>query len=75
MSSEAKTLDQNNAEHIATWCGGRAVVQHDALDHDSTAPGVNVPVGDSVERAQVGDTVIRNHDGSFRISRRNESER
>lgn len=68
-------LTQHNAELIATWCGGRAVVQHDALDHDRTTPGVNVPVYGGVERAQVGDTVIQENDGSFRISKRTESER
>lgn len=72
MSEEAKTLTRMNAEQIAEWCGGRAVVQHDALDHDLTTPGVNVPVGDEVQRAQVGDMVIRQHDGSFRIARPNE---
>jgi len=63
-------LTENNAESIAEWCGGRAVVQHNALDYDLTTPGVNVPVGDEVQRAQVGDTVIRNHDGSFRIEKK-----
>lgn len=72
MSEEAKTLTQVNAEQIAEWCGGRAVVQHDALDHDRTTPGVNVPVGEEVQRAQVGDMVIRKHDGSFRIAKPNE---
>jgi hypothetical protein len=67
MTSEAKTLTEDNAQEVAQWCGGRAVIQHDALDHDVTTPGVNVPVGDSVQRAQVGDMVIRNDDGSFQI--------
>lgn len=67
MSSEARKLTKDNAEFIAQWCGGRAVVQHDPLDHDLTTPGVNVPVGNEVERAQVGDMVIRQNDGSFRI--------
>lgn len=73
MSAEARIITQQNAELIATWCGGRVVAQHDALDHDLTTPGVNVPVYGGVERAQVGDTVIQEHDGSFRIAKRNNS--
>ena len=72
MSTESRMLTAHNAEFIAEWCGGRAVIQHDALDHGSTTPAVNVPVKDGVERAQVGDMVIREEDGSFRIHK-NES--
>lgn len=73
MSIEARMLTAHNADFIAKWCRGRAVVQHDALDESSTTTGVNVPVGDGVQRAQVGDMVIREHDGSFRIhKKRNE---
>lgn len=69
MSEEARMLTPLNADEIAEWCGGRAVMQHNALEHDLTTPGVNVLVGDEVKRAQVGDTVIRGHDGTFRIDR------
>jgi hypothetical protein len=65
----ARTLTRSNADEIAEWCGGRRVVQHDALDDSVTFPSVNVPVGNSVERAQVGDVIIRNPDGTFRIDR------
>lgn len=67
MASEARILTRDNAEFIAHWCGGRAVIQEDALDSSLTTPGVNVPTADGVQRAQVGDMVIRNHDGSYRI--------
>lgn len=67
MGSEAKTLTQNNALELAAWCQGRAVVEHDALDHSKTSPGINVPTVDGVERASLGDMIIRNNDGSFRI--------
>lgn len=63
----ARTLSGGNAHELALWCGGRVVVQHDALDHDSTTLGLNVPTNDGVQRAQIGDTVIRNRDGSFQI--------
>lgn len=66
---DARTLTRSNADEIAEWCGGRRVVQHDALDDSTTFPAVNVPVGDEVERAQLGDVIIRNPDGTFRIDR------
>jgi hypothetical protein len=67
MGSEGRIVTGSNTAEIAAWCGGRQVVQHDALDHDKITYGINVPVGDEVERASEGDMVIRNHDGSFRI--------
>jgi hypothetical protein len=66
---DARTLTENNAEEVAQWCGGRVVIQHDALDNDVTTSGVNVPVRDKVERAQVGDIIVHSHDGSFRIEK------
>jgi copper homeostasis protein CutC len=70
MSTEAKTLTNSNVEEIAHWCGGLPVVQHDALDYGKTTHGVNVPVGETVERASTGDIIIRNHDGTFRIHKK-----
>ena len=67
MASESKTLTTDNVKEVAEWCGGRTVVEHDALDNDKTSPGINVPVGQDVERASVGDMIIRNEDGSFRV--------
>lgn len=67
MSSEARTLGMDNAGELADWCGGQAVVEHDALDDDKMTPGINVPVGDDVQRASLGDTIIRKNDGTFEI--------
>ena len=67
MDRESYIITYTNAEEVADWCGGRSVVQHDALDHEATITGVNVPTRDNVQRASVGDMVIRNHDGSFSI--------
>lgn len=69
MASEARTLTEKNAEALAAWCGGRAVVEHDALDSTKTSPGINVPVSGGVERASLGDTLIRKADGTFEIFR------
>lgn len=62
-------LTESNAEDVATWCGGLAVVQHDALDNDRTTAGVNVPTKEGVQRAQVGDLIVREGDGTFRIEK------
>lgn len=69
MSSEARTIGEKNAEAIAHWCGGKAVVEHDALDSSKTSPGINVLVNGEVERASLGDTIIRKSDGTFEIFR------
>lgn len=67
MCTESRVLTRSNGEELAEWCGGILVVEHDALIHENTLPGINVPVGDDVQRASVGDMIIRNHDGTFRV--------
>jgi hypothetical protein len=67
MGSEGRIVTENTVHDIAQWCGGRVVIQHDALDHEKTVPAVNVPVKNEVHRASIGDVVIQNHDGSFQI--------
>jgi hypothetical protein len=69
MSSEGRMLTAYNADYIAEWCGGKVVQQHDALDHGVITEGVNVPTPVGVKRAQRGDMVIRQHDGSFVIEK------
>lgn len=67
MTIERKTLTESNADEIAEWCGGRAVVAHNAIDHNVTSPGVNVPCGEDVKRASLGDTVVLKDDGNFEV--------
>jgi len=67
MSSQARTLTEKNAAELAAWCGGKSVVEHDALDDEKTSPGINVPTRDGVERASLGDSIIKNHDGTFGV--------
>lgn len=69
MGAEARTLGENNAEAIAEWCGGKAVVQHNALDLTLTSHAVNVLTKNGVERAQLGDTIVCENDGTYRIER------
>jgi len=72
MSHEARTVTHGNASEIAEWCGGYLVEEKDALDPSVTQPGINVPCfqhGDEAEirRASVGSTVVKVHDGTFRV--------
>ena len=67
MSSEARNLTERNAEALAHWCGGLVVQEHDALDHDNWTPGINLLVDGEVQRASMGDTIIRKNDGTFEI--------
>lgn len=67
MSSTAKILTAENAAHLAAWCQGRLVNEQDALLPHINTPGINVPVRGGVERASVGDTIIRNDDGTFEV--------
>jgi hypothetical protein len=64
---DARTLTKHNAEELTAWCGGKLVMEHDAFNHEDASPGINVPVGDNVERASVGDMIIRETNGTFRI--------
>lgn len=66
MSAEARNVTPHNTEELAQWCGGLAVDQFDSVD-GTKRPGLNVPTMLGVQRAQVGDTIIRSHDGVFEI--------
>lgn len=68
MGAEARNLTEKNAEELAQWCGGRLVNEHHALDHSETTPGINVPVAGGVQRASVGDTIVRKNDGTFTVN-------
>lgn len=67
MASEARVLSAENATMLTAWCKGKMVLEQDALQPHINTPGINVPVGDSVERASVGDTIIRKSDGTFEV--------
>jgi hypothetical protein len=67
MSSEARVLTAENATMLAEWCKGRLVNEQDALSPHVNRPGINVPVKDGVERASMGDTIIRKNDGTFEV--------
>lgn len=70
MSSEARVVSESNIGAVAEWCGGVVVVEHDALDHSATNPALNLETIAGIERAHIGDTIIKNHNGTFRIWKR-----
>lgn len=67
MSSEARVLTIKNASHLAEWCRGKLVNEQDALTPHINQPGINVPTSNGVERASLGDSIIRNTDGTFEV--------
>lgn len=62
---EANELTHENVEAVALWCGGVSVVEHDALDHNLTFFGINVPTSNGIKRAQEGDYIVRQLIGDF----------
>lgn len=67
MGSEARLVSASNIEEVAEWCGGVVVTEHDAFDHSITNPALNVGTIKDIERAHIGDTIIKNHNGTFQI--------
>ena len=67
MASETRILRHDNAQEIAEWCGGRVVAEIDPFNADQTSPGINVPVGNGVDRASIGDLIIGTDDGKFEV--------
>lgn len=67
MGSEARLVSESNIAEVAVWCGGVVVTEHDSLDHAITNPALNLRVGEEILRAHIGDTIIRNHNGTFQI--------
>lgn len=64
---EGFKLSETNIERIEALCDGLIVTQHDPLDYDKTSLALNVPTVNGVERAQIGDLVIRDDDGLFHV--------
>lgn len=56
----ANKVTPQNVSAVTAWCGGVQVTEHDALQHDITFVGINVPTSNGMKRAQEGDYVIRN---------------
>lgn len=69
MGFEARTVSESNIQQLAEWCGGIVKTEHDALDHSVIHPAMNLRTVDGIERVHVGDTIIKNNNGTFQIFR------
>lgn len=67
MGSEARVVSAANIAEVAEWCMGKVVIEHDALDHSVTNPALNLRTIKEIERAHIGDTIIKNHNGTFQL--------
>lgn len=67
MAFEARTVSASNVEEVAVWCMGVVVEEHDAFDHTATNPAINLRTETEIERAHIGDTIIKNNSGTFQI--------
>lgn len=64
---QAMMLTPEMVTVISVWSSSMPVIEHDALDHDVTYVGLNVPTNSGPKRASQGDYVVKLTDGSFDI--------
>lgn len=62
---QAIQVNADNGPQVAAWCGGRHVVEQKSSDHTDIAQWVEVPTLRGVEKAYVGDYVLRRSNGRF----------
>lgn len=67
MSSEARLITASNIQEVAAWCRGVMVEEIDAFDPAVTNLAFNVATIKEIERAHIGDTIIKNHNGTFQL--------
>lgn len=67
MGHEARTVSIMNVGLVAQWCGGVMVTEKDPFDDSKTNPAFNFQAGDEIKRAHIGDTIIKNADGTFQL--------
>lgn len=64
---EANLVTSEHADAIALWCGGVAVIEHDAFQHEKTYAGINVPTARGMQRASEDSWIIRTTTGNFEV--------
>lgn len=67
MGSEARTVSKMNVGLVAKWCDGMMVEEKDPFDDAKTNPAFNFQAGEEIKRAHIGDTIIKNADGTFQL--------
>src|SRR5690349_3416054 len=69
IAVDAVQLTADNVDEVASWCSGHKVIEHDALDHEKTFVGINVPTCEGVVRASEGDYIIKDVMFEFHVRR------
>lgn len=64
---EANQVTSETADAVAVWCGGLAITEHDALVHETTYAGINVPTTTGMKRASEGAWIVRAPSGGFYV--------
>jgi hypothetical protein len=68
----AMLLTPELATVISVWCGGLLVEEIDPFDSTKRYPALNVPCGDEVKRASLGDWIVKKEDKTFDVMKPNE---
>lgn len=66
---QAHMLSGDNVTVIADWSRSLIVDEIDAVNPESTFPALNVQCRDDVQRASLGDYVIKHEDGTFSVKK------
>ncbi len=61
----AAMLTPQNVKELAGWCEGMAVLEHDALDYNSTFVGLNIPTQEGMKRVSQGEYLVKMGDEFF----------
>lgn len=66
---EAVQVTDDNADQVASWCGGNTVLEHSA-DGSGSSPGVNLQIaGGDWGRASLRDWVLLDSNGEFHAAK------
>lgn len=61
----AAMLMPENVKELAGWCEGQAVLEHDALDYNTTFVGLNIPTPEGMKRVSQGEYLVKMGDEFF----------
>lgn len=67
MGAETRQVSEANIREVAAWCGGVIVTEIDPFDSAVTNLAFNLQTIKEIERAHIGDTIVRNHNGTFQL--------
>lgn len=65
---EAVQLTEENAHQVEAWTNGLLIEEHNALNHEITQPGINVPTALGNKRASLGSWILLTDAGQFFVN-------